>query len=59
MNFEQNQQLLRQIPVALSWIAVGAMLTITVSQYQGIIEVRFGAGYLKVTGETWCELADR
>jgi hypothetical protein len=59
MNFEQDKQLLRQMPIAVGGLLMGVLLTITIGQYQGSIEIRFGEGYLKVVGEPRCEIADQ
>jgi hypothetical protein len=59
LSCEQRRLLFKQMPSALGWLLVGVMLTITVGQYQGNIEVRFGEMYLNVKGEAFCEVVDK
>ncbi len=59
MNLEQHKQLLKQVPSALLWLSIGAVLATTLGQYQGSIEARFGEGYVKVVGESFCAIAEK
>lgn len=58
MGLESYIRFLKKTPEAVLWLSAGVILTLTLGQYQGIVELHLGESesYLKVDGKSRCEL---
>jgi len=61
MGLESCIHFLKKTPIAALWLSVGVVLTLTLGQYQGVVELHLGESesYLKVDGQSRCELVRR
>ena len=61
MNLGQHAQVLKKSSLVFAGILAGVLLTITIGQYQGVVEVHLekDSSYFKVDGYPRCEVVVR